>query len=819
MERSLETVVALLGVLKSGGAYLPIDFDYPNARIALMLENSWTPVIITTQGRFSDRLGHHQTTLMCLDEDCSDLAQESTENLASGVTPQNLAYVIYTSGTSGTPKGVMIVHTSLVNYLCWFNQSPCAETLQVLPAVSKLTFDASLKQFLAPLLQAGQVWILPEETPREPGLLLKALSKRSGAGLNCAPSLWDAMLSIIEADRSLCPNVALEALLLGGEAVPPVLIDRTLAVFPGLKIWNLYGPTEATANAIAGEIAPAPSVALGKAISNTSIYLLDAHLQAVPEGVVGELYIGGAGLARGYLNQPDLTAATFIPNPFSNKPGARLYKTGDLARYLQDGNIEFLGRMDHQVKIRGFRVELREIECTLEGHPGVQQAVVLAREGGGEVSGEKRLVGYIVLRQPMAVVYSELRAFLSGKLPEYMVPAAFVFLDALPLTPNGKTDLKALPAPDGIRPHLIEGFVAPRTQAEQTLAAIWTSVLGIDQVGIRDNFFDLGGHSLLAVRLFAGIEKAFNKRPPLASLFQQATIEHLARVISDDNPTKTKPASLVAIQPIGTKRPFFCVHTFFGDVLCYMNLARHLGSDQPFYAIEARGIDGIDEPFDDIKAMAAYYIEQVRVIQPHGPYTLGGLCSAGIVAFEMAQQLRAKGEQVAMVALFDSQVRPLSDDKLSYKPRLRDLLKDIPSWLIGSLELNRSQWVDLIKLKIIVARAKKAVPNGTDGASQNHTAKLIEEWGGFFHFSEHQRKIARAQSRALRQYQPQVYPGRLTLFKARMQPLFSSHRPDKAWARLAAGGLDIRVVSGNQLAMLKEPHVRILAEQLNRLLA
>jgi thioesterase domain-containing protein len=322
------------------------------------------------------------------------------------------------------------------------------------------------------------------------------------------------------------------------------------------------------------------------------------------------------------------------------------------------------------------------------------------------------------------------------------------------------------------------------------------------------------------VRLFAEIEKAFEKRPPLASLFQEPTIEYLAVLINDNTAeTKAPPSSLIAVQPQGTKRPIFCVHTFFGDVLCYMNLARRLGSDQPFYAIEARGLNGIDEPFDDLTAMAAYYIEQIRVVQPEGPYALAGLCSAGIVAFEMAQQLRAKGDPVAMVALFDSQVGSPTDDKLAYKSSFRDLLADIPSWLIGSLELNRSQWLDLVKLKVRVARAKKAVSGDTAGASQSHTATLIDEWGGFFQFSERHLKIARAQSRALRKYRPQIYPGRLTLFKARMQPLFSSHRPDKGWRRLAAGGLDIRVVPGNQLAMLKEPHVRVLAEQLSDLLA
>jgi thioesterase domain-containing protein/acyl carrier protein len=552
-------------------------------------------------------------------------------------------------------------------------------------------------------------------------------------------------------------------------------------------------------------------VSIGYPVANTQIYILDQHLQPVPVGVLGQLHIGGDGLARGYLSRPDLTAASFIPNPFSKEPGARLYRTGDLAHYLPDGNVEFLGRIDHQVKLRGFRIELGEIEAVLSEHSKVYQSVVLARE---DVSGDKRLVAYVVPSHGPAPTRPELRAFLKDKLPDYMVPSAFVFLDAMPLTPSGKLDRKALPAPDPMRPELEGAFVAPRTPTESIIAEIWRDLLGVDRVGVHDNFFDLGGHSLLAVRLFARIEKELGKKPPLSSLFERATVEHLAGVISQPTPSNSW-SSVVAIQPHGSKRPLFCVHTLFGDVFCYMNLAHHLGQDQPFYAIEARGLNGAEEPFDNIKTMAAHYIKEIRTVQPEGPYALGGLCSAGIVAFEMAQQLRAQGERVAMVALLDSQLRHPSDVKPTSRWNfLRNLILDIPAWLMGSLELNRSQWVDLVRLKIRIARARKAVSSGSDINLQNRAANIIREMGDFFHFSEQHYKIARSQSRALRNYKPQAYPGRLTLFKARMQPLFSSHTPDKGWKAVAAGGLEVRVVPGNQLAMLKEPHVQVLAEQL-----
>jgi thioesterase domain-containing protein/acyl carrier protein len=381
-------------------------------------------------------------------------------------------------------------------------------------------------------------------------------------------------------------------------------------------------------------------------------------------------------------------------------------------------------------------------------------------------------------------------------------------LDVLPLTANGKVNRKRFPPPDQNRPELEASYAAPRTSTEERLAEIWSKLLGLNQVGIRDNFFDLGGHSLLAVRLFAEIEKAFKKRPPLSSLFEDGTIEHLAKLVDQKIPFG-KQSCLVPIQPHGNKVPFFCVHEFFGDVLCYLNLAHHLGPDQPFYAIEAQGLDGVEEPFTDIKTMAAYYIQQIRAVQPRGPYSLGGLCFGGIVAFEMAQQLTANGESVSMVALLDSGVRGGSDTVTRWRRHFEAVAKGLPSWLAGALELKGSQWKDLIKLKRSMFKAKLGSHNGN-----SHASKLINEMANLFGFSEQHRKVAHAQHLAMRNYTPKVYPGQLTLFRARMQPLFSSHRPDKGWDRLAAGGLEIRVVPGNHLGMLQEPHVRVLAEQL-----
>ena len=529
VERSLDMVVGLLAILKAGGAYVPMDSTHPKERLAFLLEDSQASVLLT-QEQVLDRLPEHKAQIVCMERDREKIAQESESNPITNVTGQNSAYVIYTSGTTGNPKGVMIEHKSLVNYLRWFNESPLAEKLQSLPVITKPTFDASLKQLFAPLLRTGEVWILSDEVASQPAALLKRLSTCTMIGLNCVPSFWKAILDAIDSHQAVASTKALSCLLLGGEQLNKQLVDKTFAALPHIELWNLYGPTETTANTIVGRISLNGPLTLGHPIANTQIYILDCHLQPVPVGVPGDLYVGGVGLARGYLKRPDLTAEKFIPCPFSFEPGARLYETGDVARYLPDGSIEFLGRRDHQVKIRGFRIELGEIEAILAHHPTVHETVVLIQEDNPE---ERRLVAYVVPKPGSILTADELRSFLRTKLPNYMVPSVFVTLGALPLMPNGKIDRRALPAPGQSRLELKEAFVAPRTPAEKVLAGIWAEVLKLEKVGIYDNFFDLGGHSLLATQVISRVREAFQVELPLRILFEKPTIEELAVVITE----------------------------------------------------------------------------------------------------------------------------------------------------------------------------------------------------------------------------------------------------------------------------------------------
>ena len=541
LTRSLDLLVATLAIFKAGGVYLPLDPAFPQSHLATILTDSQARVILTN-ATLADTLPEHTAALVRLDHDWPAIAQEQTSNLAGQPQPSSAAYVIYTSGSTGQPKGVVVEHRSLVNYLCWVNKRLLSDPASLLPAVTRLTFDASLKQLFAPLLRGAEVWLLDDDVLNEPETLLNALAARSNVALNCVPSLWTTLLDIASQPQLAQLDQRLTQLLVGGEQLTPELVTRTLAALPRLQIWNLYGPTETTANASAARIANADAITIGTPLANTQIYLLDAALQPVPIGVTGHLYVGGLGVARGYLNRPDTTAERFIPDPFSDQPGARLYHTGDLARYRPDGAIEFGGRSDFQVKLRGLRIELGAIEAALKRHPGVRESVVVVRD--------ENLVAYVVENKEQTnkeqrnkdasvdtcslfsvLCSTDLREHVGSQLPAYMVPALIVALDALPLTPSGKLDRAALPAPGSARPAQTREFVAPRNAIEAALASIWAEVLDLEQIGVHDNFFALGGHSLLATRLAARVRKIFRVELPLRALFDVATIAELAEVL------------------------------------------------------------------------------------------------------------------------------------------------------------------------------------------------------------------------------------------------------------------------------------------------
>lgn len=639
LERSFDMVIAVLAVWKAGANYLPLDPEYPRDRLRFMLEDSGATLALTTTG-LSERVSVIGTRIICLDQEQTVLEQEPTHNLPRVATVDDLAYVLYTSGSTGQPKGVEIRHRSLVNFLCSMRHRPGCTADDVLLAVTTLSFDIAGLELYLPLMVGGRVEIAGRAVAIDGSKLRDRLEESGATLMQATPATWRLLLGAGWAgSRSFTA-------LCGGEAFPPdlaaELLKRTRAV------WNMYGPTETTIWSAVSKLEPGDEeISIGRPIANTSMYILDERGAPVAVGVPGELYIGGHGVARGYRNRPDLTAARFLADPFSCERGARMYRTGDRARYRPDGSIVHLGRLDHQVKIRGFRIELGEIEAVLGRHQAVSQVVVTARE---DEPGEKYLAAYLVRAEGQSVEVGALRSWTKAVLPEYMLPTAYVFLDAMPLMANNKVDVRALPPPRFRGASVGLEHEGPRDLIEVQLVALWQQVLNVQEIGIHENFFDMGGHSLMAAQLFFLLEQVYGKTLPLATLFHAPTIAELGEVLRREDWTPPWQ-SLVAIQPNGQAIPCFMVPGVGGNILMFARLARLLGREQPVYGLQIRGVDGKEPPFTVLTEMAAYYVSEVRRVQANGPYRFVGSCTGGVVAYEMAQQLTAQGQTVTLVML------------------------------------------------------------------------------------------------------------------------------------------------------------------------
>ncbi|WP_293118322.1 non-ribosomal peptide synthetase [Moorena sp. SIO4G3] len=850
VERSLEMIVAILGILKAGGAYVPLDPKYPQERLSFILEDTQVKVLLT-QEKFLESLPQHQGRIVCLDTDWQRINQANQDNFNSTASSENLAYVIYTSGSTGQPKGVEVVHRGVNRLLFGVNYVHLDATDRFLQ-MAPISFDASTFEIWGALLHGARCVLFPENIPTAKNL--RAEIHKHGITI-----LWltaAVFNSIIDDDPQALSGI--KQLLIGGEALSVAHVQKALETLPLTTIINGYGPTESTTFTCYYPISrqletTIESIPIGRPIANTQIYILDESLQPLPVGVPGELHIGGAGLARGYLNRPELTQEKFISNLFSADLDSRLYKTGDKARYLSDGNIEFLGRIDNQVKIRGFRIELGEIEAVLGQHPAVRETVVVARKDADQ----KRLVAYIVSEQKEELTSSQLRQFLKQKLPDYMIPSGFIFLDKLPLTPNGKVDRRALPELDTSNRPQDAGFVSPRNSRELQLSQIWSDLLNVNPVGVKNNFFDLGGHSLLAVRLMARIKQQFGTDLPLATLFTEPTIENQASLLV--NATENQSSSpLVAINKVGNLPAFFCVHPVGGNVLCYAQLARYLGDNQPFYGLQSPGLFGESEPLTGIEDMASCYIEALQTIQPVGPYYLGGWSLGGIIAWEMAQQLSAAGEDVALLALIDS-YSPVAIDRpeqVDQQMMASSLAKDLGSvfgterqiavekltasfaplapQLWGELELKSPApltpqfWGELADASLFDSRgfrglaAKGSEVNLSEneckqGGLEQQLQHILQEAKGLNILPpeigmEQMRKlfgVFQANLMAMYRYQPQPYSGRIALFCAR-----ELEAEDRGWHELAVGGLETYRIPGDHYTMMRSPDVEILAKHL-----
>ncbi|MSU58569.1 MAG: non-ribosomal peptide synthetase [Pedosphaera sp.] len=835
VEPSIEMVVGLLGILKAGGAYVPLAPEYPKDRLAFMLADTNSPVLLT-QRRLTTHLPARETKTIFLDAlEATPPENGDGTNLPSTTQPDDLAYVIYTSGTTGRPKGATIPHRGVVRLVKDTNYATFSAD-EVFLQFAPISFDASTFEIWGPLLNGGRLVIMP---PAASSLqdLGQAIARHKVTTLWLTAGLFHLMT-----DERLSYLRPLRQLLVGGDVLSVSHVRKAFRELPGCRLINGYGPTESTTFACCHAITEGdlhgPSIPIGRPISNTQVYLLDANAAPVPVGVPGELYIGGDGLARGYLNLPELTREKFVRDPFNAEPTARLYRTGDLCRYRDDGAIEFLGRLDQQVKIRGFRIELEEIETVLHQHPGVRAVVVAAR---ADTPGDKRLVAYFVGRAPASdfgaagapptATPAALREYLKRRLPDYMLPSAFVALAALPLDANGKVDRKALPAPEAPVADAATAYAPPRSPVEELLAATWAEALGLERVGIHDNFFALGGHSLLAIQIIDRLNKA-GLGLTLGQTLQYQTVAELAAVVNTNRTVESDSEdwfSLVTLQSHGEKPPLFLVHTAPGDVLGYMKLVYHLGNDQPCYGFQSLGLFRKEASHPSLEGMAAHYVKLLRRFQPRGPYYLGGWCFGGNVAMEMAQQLADAGAGVALLALMETWAHPPGLRMKNEAGRMKNPATDAArvsmlhsAFFILRYYLHHVRCLLRMgawglarfygrKLKRLVNRGGKVAPR-TDDEFAFETAKT-----GPLINREH---VYEVNLRATRSYESRarIYPGKITLLRRAMYPTEEAVDPQAGFATLARE-IEIRVVSGDHRGVLQEPHVKTLAKELKACLS
>ncbi len=768
-EPGFDLVTGMLATVRAGGAFLPIDHANPRTRLNFLLSDSRASILLTRSTLlplFTDFKG----TIIAIDEERKGSIVKRPP--FSGTT-NDPAYIIYTSGSTGEPKGTIVPHRGVMRIIHDRPFVPFGPELTTLLHLS-ISFDACQLTIMGTLLSGGTM-VLPATD--KPGLSDFVDAIRD-CGVNCLFSASGYFKLLVDEHLSVLKN--LRYFVTGGDAISVPHVRKAFrALGPGVVI-NVYGPTEATilatAYSVVDESWSGGTIPIGRPIGNTLLHVLDAKGKPVRTGTAGELHIGGAGVALGYLNRPEQTHQHFLADPFSSIPGAMMYRTGDMVLWNEEGELEFIGRVDDQVKVRGFRVELGEVEAAVNDFQAVKDKVVVALPGS---NGEKRLVLYVVPTDPSilspndaavnkaARFKGELEEHLARTLPEHMRPSDILLIDAMPLNTSGKPDKKRLPEPERNQTRMLTEHVAPRTEIETTLAGIWCKLLGLDQVSVHANFFEIGGQSLIGIQMLAHVERMLGRKLPVKTLFQSPTIAKLAAVLTAESNIEVKWQNLSAIQPKGEKPPFFCVHGDEANVF----LPRHLGKEQPFYGFFHQGEDGMPITYKTTKGIAEHYLRELRQIRPHGPYYLGGYSFGGIVAFEMACQLAAQGEQVPLVALFDTYSPQENVDMIRIEQKIHEPLKRIIMRRLVKFYHNR----------------KKPLP------PKLRHFYIIDTYGT-----------------AIEHYVPKAFPGRLTLIRTKSSP----GTTDMGWRDLARDGVEIRYTDGDHYSIVKEPQVRQLADEL-----
>lgn len=823
VERSIEMMVGILGIIKAGGAYVPLDPMYPKERLAYMVEDAGLSVLLT-QDRLCEELPVLVENVIRLDTDWQKIEQESKENLVNKVMPNNLIYIIYTSGTTGKPKGSGVYHRSFVNLLNWFIHDFELTAKDRVLLITSLSFDLTQKNLYAPLITGGELHLLSTGY-YDAAKIVRLVCDHAITWINCVPSAFYSLVAYN--DNSIEMQKTLRYVFLGGEPISLSKLSNWADAHPWkTQIVNTYGPTECSdicaSYRINSHELPDTNVPIGKPIDNTKLYILDHNLAPVPVNVLGELYIAGDGVGLGYLSQPGLTAEKFVPNPFSLEPGARMYKTGDQAHYFKNGNIEFIGRIDHQVKIRGFRVELGEVESVIEDHPGVNHAAVVVRE---DTPGDKRLVAYFVPKDGVYITPLALGKFVANQVPNYMVPSAFVILGTLPLSPNGKIDRKALSALEVTWGDEDRIYEAPQTSVEETLIKIWSETLGLKKVGVHDDIFELGAHSLKIIELGWHINQCLEIDLPLRLIFEIPTIAGLGAYIekylisnkssSEINILETPVNNVIVIKRGNPElEPIFLIPPTNGAHFFLSRLGTYLEKDRSVYLLAYPGFSDETSALTTIGEMATSHIQSIRQIHPQGNFSIVGFSDGGTLAFEIARMLEKQGDNAVDLLVFLDTMPPSVTKRLAMQQiETMDTLQE----LMGFDEASRKEnhYLSDKSLKILkqysysVYDLFKISSKNPNPRESKHLVKLIET-------------ITR-NNRALFDYQFSPIRTRIIVFEASEFSGGHGIEKDEAdmqeWANCTLGGLLIVPIPGDHGTMLfKAKNARYVAKKIKELL-
>lgn len=783
VERGFETLIGILGILKSGGAYLPIDPVYPDARIEFSLIDSGAKIFIL-QNHLYERLKGSipcDVKIILIDSDWHKITCETKQNPVNITALENLMYIIYTSGSTGKPKGVMLEQRNLLHLFAGARHKFDFHNNDVWTLFHSFSFDFSVWEIWGALLYGGSLVIVPGTATHMADEFYRLLIKHKVTILSQTPSAF-YQLAIIAV--SYKQKLFLRFIVFDGEVLAPKIIQLWSASYAQreTKLINMYGITETTVHLTYCEIMPAKLIdglryPIGKGLPGVGLYILDKNLQPVPRGMLGELYVSGNFLARGYLDQ-ELTSKRFINMSLDGKKVLRLYRTGDLVRRLDGGDLDYFGRLDNQIKLRGFRIELDEISTWVEKYPGITHAITKMVKIGET---NECLATYVLTEDKKRIEAQALKDYLSAYLPDYMIPAVFIFLRDFPLGSNGKVDMRALPPPNLALANA-NNFVPPRTPEEKIVADIWKNVLQLDTIGIHDNFFTLGGHSLLALQVLLQIKQHFKTELPVRAVLDAATVAELASYITEDQDAqhntalysaKPQRSCLVLLQPQGNKTPLFLVHPVGGTVFWYVPLAKYLDSTRPLYGIQDPGVENLDQiPLTTIEEMASFYLAAIQSVQPHGPYLLGGASGGAIISFEMARQLLAKGERVEFLGLLDG-------------------------WVPHPIQLKHEEVFEAMMRRQYNTMREKYVAKGIDRAE-----KLLRlQW---------------QRVQMLDKYRIGSVSIKLTLFKAHeVTPIYQAYEsPLNHWESCSACPVELHRVPGDHETMFQEPNAKVLAKKI-----